>query len=137
MVGLILLAVNCYILFLYLHPDDKGIFRAPYAKIIIVLGLSICQAQALLVPLDVAFKANINTGVFEMGTFWMVLYGALLAFVCVFIPMAIFFYESDPEQGLHRRLLRTLGYWFITLLISVSLFFISWRFLHYMDLPFT
>lgn len=57
-VGCVLLAVNAYILFLYLHPDDKGIKKAPYGKIIVVLGLTVCQAQALLVPLDVAFKSN-------------------------------------------------------------------------------
>jgi hypothetical protein len=60
-VGLILLLINIYILKLYLHPEDKGLTRAPYAKIIIILGLTICQAQALLVPLDVSFQANINS----------------------------------------------------------------------------
>lgn len=58
-VGFILIAINGYILFLYLHPDDKPIIRAPYAKIIIILGLTLSQSQALLVPLDVAFKSNL------------------------------------------------------------------------------
>lgn len=135
-VGLILLAVNGYILVLYLHPDDKGIKRAPYGKIIIVLGLSICQAQALLVPLDVAFKANINSEVFKMGTFWLFLYLALIVFICFFIPFAVFFYESDPEQGMLRRLLRSFGYFFLTLIISVTIFFLTWNFLSFVDLPY-
>lgn len=95
-VGLVILCANTYLLNLYLHPDDKGLRRAPYGKIIIILGLTICQAQALLVPLDVAFQTNIHSDTFKMGPFWLFLYVALLAFICVLIPMAIFFYESDP-----------------------------------------
>lgn len=53
-VALILIAINTYILSLYLHPDDKGFKKSIYGKIIIIAGLTICQAQALLVPLDVA-----------------------------------------------------------------------------------
>ncbi len=57
-VGIILILINIYILNLYVHPQDKGITNAPYAKIVIILGLTICQAQALLVPLDVSFQSN-------------------------------------------------------------------------------
>lgn len=138
-VGLILLAVNAYILSLYLHPDDKGIWRAPYGKIIIVLGLTICQAQALLVPLDVAFKSNypnLWTNQLNMSTLWLILYIALLVLICLLIPFAIFFYETDSEDNLLRRLLRAFGYLFITFLISAAIFFISWYFLNYVDLPY-
>lgn len=58
-VALILLAINTYILTLYLHPDDKGFKKSLYGKIIIIVGLTLCQAQALLVPLDIAnFTGN-------------------------------------------------------------------------------
>ena len=90
------MAVNGYILYLYLHADDKPIKRTPYGKITIILGLTLSQSQALLVPLDVAFKANINSQTFNMATFWLFLYAAILVFICILIPFAIFFYESDP-----------------------------------------
>ena len=50
----ILLAVNVYLLTLYVHTDDKGFRTALYCKILVIFGLTLCQAQALLVPLDVA-----------------------------------------------------------------------------------
>lgn len=97
------------------------------AKIIIVLGLTICQAQALLVPLDVAFKSNypnLWTNQLNMSTLWLILYIALLVLICLLIPFAIFFYETDSEDNLLRRLLRAFGYLFITFLISAAIFFI-------------
>ena len=51
---LLLIAVNTYLLSHYIHQDDKDFRVAPLSKIVIVLGLTLCQAQALLVPLDVA-----------------------------------------------------------------------------------
>lgn len=139
-VGIILLAINSYILFLYLHSDDKGIKRAPYGKIIVVLGLTLCQAQALLVPLDVAFKSNypnLYTNDINMKTLWSTLYLSLIAIICFFIPLAIFYYESDPEHSFFRRLLRSFGYLFLTLVISVGIFMITWNFLCVVELPYT
>lgn len=57
--GLLLLGVNIYLLRNYLHPEDKKALRAPYAKIVVILGLTFCQAQALLIPLDVANNSTI------------------------------------------------------------------------------
>ncbi len=51
---IILLGINIYLLALYCHPDDKGWGNVLYCKILVVLGLTLCQAQALMVPLDVA-----------------------------------------------------------------------------------
>lgn len=39
---------------MYCHPDDKGWGNVVYCKILVVAGLTLCQAQALMVPLDVA-----------------------------------------------------------------------------------
>lgn len=136
-IGLILLLLNIYILTLYLHPDDKGIQTSLYAKIIIIVGLTICQAQALLVPLDVALQANIRSDTFKMGIFWQFLYIALLVFICILIPFAIFFYETDPEKSMIHRILRSIGYWFLTFAISMTLLFVSWSFLKFIDLPLT
>jgi LMBR1 domain-containing protein 1 len=51
---IVLFGVNIYLLALYVHPDDKGWGNALYCKILVVIGLTLCQAQALMVPLDVA-----------------------------------------------------------------------------------
>ncbi len=50
----ILSVINVYLLKLYCHRDDKGWKKYIYCKVLIVLGLTLCQAQALMVPLDVA-----------------------------------------------------------------------------------
>lgn len=51
---IILIAINIYLLALYVHTDDKGFGTALYCKVLVVVGLTLCQAQALMVPLDVA-----------------------------------------------------------------------------------
>ena len=92
---IILLGVNFYLLALYVHPDDKGWGTAIYCKILVILGLTICQAQALMIPLDVANRSAILPDQINMTAFWFFLYIIVLAFVCVLIPYAIFFYETD------------------------------------------
>ena len=71
-----------------------------------------------------------------MSTLWLILYASLIGFICLLVPGAIFFYESDPEHIILRRLLRTIGYLFLTLIITVAIFFISWNFLKFVDLPY-
>lgn len=141
-VAFILIAINTYILTLYLHPDDKGFKKSIYGKIIIIAGLTICQAQALMVPLDVANYVGTNdnplascNGI-HMGDYWIIVYLVLLGFVCVFIPFATFFYESDTDYSFFKRLLRAFLYLFVTLAISAMIIFISWNFLKYADVPY-
>lgn len=138
--AVILIGVNMYLLRLYSHPDDKPWNASPFSKVIIVLGLSICQAQALMVPLDVANRsAHISNSenYLKMGLFWLILYCALLALLCIFIPYAIFFYESDPQHTMVRRIARSIGYLFLTLIVSALLLFVTWPFLKFAKIPFT
>lgn len=66
----ILLAINIYILKIYEHADDKGFLNAFYCKIFIILGSTLFQAQALLVPLDVANQSALIPGGIDMKSFW-------------------------------------------------------------------
>jgi LMBR1 domain-containing protein 1 len=92
---IILLGINIYLLILYIHPEDKGWGTALYCKILVILGLTLCQAQALMVPLDVANESAILTNGIDMRSFWFGIYITVLIFVTVLIPYAIFFYETD------------------------------------------
>ncbi len=92
---IVLLAVNIYLLILYIHPDDKGWGTAVYCKILVILGLTLCQAQALMVPLDVANRTGLVSDGIDMRAFWFFMYIIVLVFVSVFIPYAIFLYETD------------------------------------------
>lgn len=88
---IILLAINIYLLALYVHSDDKGIGTALYCKVLVVLGLTLCQAQALMVPLDVANAAIDENGI-DMKSFWYFIYLVVLIFMCLLLPFALFLY---------------------------------------------
>jgi LMBR1 domain-containing protein 1 len=88
----ILFAINIYLLALYVHTEDKGFGTALYCKVLVVLGLTLCQAQALLVPLDVANNSAIDTGGIDMKSFWYFVYLVVLIFICLLLPFALFFY---------------------------------------------
>lgn len=89
---IILLAINIYLLILYIHPDDKGWGTAIYCKILVIIGLTLCQAQALMVPLDVANRSAVVSNALDMKAFWYLLYIIVLIFITILIPYAIFLY---------------------------------------------
>ena len=92
----ILSAVNIYLVILFIHPDDKGWGNVVYTKILVVLGLTFCQAQALMVPLDVANESALLTdGGIDMVAFWTLLYILILIMIVVLLPYAMFLYETD------------------------------------------
>jgi len=133
---IILLAVNIYLLILYIHPDDKGWGSAVYCKILVILGLTLCQAQALMVPLDVANRSAVVNDALDMRAFWFFLYIIVLFFITILIPYAIFLYETDEEDPMCSRLLKALAYLAGAIIISVLILFISWAFFKYVDLPY-
>ena len=134
--SIILLAINIYLLILYIHPDDKGWGTALYCKILVVLGLTLCQAQALMVPLDVANRSAIVTTGMDMKSFWYLLYIIVLVFITILLPYAIFLYETDEEDSMCSRLLKALCYLIGSLVISILILFITWIFFKYVDLPY-
>ena len=134
--SIILLAINIYLLILYIHPDDKGWGSAVYCKILVVLGLTLCQAQALMVPLDVANRSAIVAAGMDMKVFWYIIYIVVLAFITILLPYAIFLYETDEEDSACSRLLKAFCYLIGSLVISLLIFFITWIFFKYVDLPY-
>lgn len=134
--SIVLLAVNIYLLILYIHPDDKGWGSAIYCKILVVLGLTLCQAQALMVPLDVANRSAVVASGLDMRAFWFFMYIIVLVFITVLLPYAIFLYETDEEDPMCSRLLKALAFLAGAIIISVLILFISWAFLKYVDLPY-
>ena len=134
--SIILLGINIYLLALYVHSDDKGWGTAIYCKILVILGLTLCQAQALMVPLDVANRSALLSDAINMTAFLFFLYIIVLIFVSILIPYAIFLYETDEEDPMCSRLLKALCYTGGALLISVGILFITWAFFRYVDLPY-
>lgn len=133
---IVLLAVNIYLMILYIHPDDKGWGTAIHSKILIILGLTLCQAQALMIPLDVANRSAIIPDGLDMTAFWFFLYIVVLIFICVLMPYSIFLYETDEDESMCRRLVKALLYTIGALVISLLILFITWAVFKYVDLPY-
>ena len=70
-----------------------------------------------------------------MKTFWFAIYIVSLVMITCLLPYAIFFYETDPDKTVIRRLVTALIYTIITLVLVCILLFVSWVFLRYADLP--
>ncbi len=132
---LLIIAINIYLLILYSHTDDAGWGTAIYCKILVVMGLTLFQAPALLVPLDVANKSAVDSNSIDMIAFWYAVYITTLIFIALLLPYAIFLYETDVDDSWKKRLLTALAYTGVSLLVTLVLLFASWAGLRYVDLP--
>jgi len=102
-VALILLSISFYVLAIYVHStpisneaDDKGWGTALYCKVLVILSMSLCWTQALMVPLDVANSELASSSQINMGIFWQVNYFMTLGMLTILLPYAIFFYDTAP-----------------------------------------
>ena len=91
----LLLGVNFYLMVTYIHPDDKGIGSHFMLKIIVLLGLTLCWALILMVPLDVSNTRN--NGGFDMVVFWEIIFSIIALMTIILIPFFMFLYETDPD----------------------------------------
>lgn len=132
---IILIGINIYVLALYSHTEDKGFGTALYCKLLVVIGLTLCQAQALMVPLDVANLSAIDESGIGMKGFWYFIYLLVLILICLLMPFALFFYETDEEDGFCKRFVRSLLYTFAANIVTILVLFISWAFFKFVDLP--
>jgi len=131
----ILIAINIYILALYVDTDDKGFGTAVFPKLLVIIGLTLCQAQALMVPLDVANYSAIDKDGIDMKGFWYFIYSIILIFVCLLLPFSLFFYETDEDETVFRFLIKALIYTVIANIVSIILLFVSWNFFKFVQLP--
>jgi len=100
----ILLAVNIYLIIHFQHPSDKN--EALFPKFLVLFGFTLAQIIVLLLPLDVANNAGYAgcdgfdtevCGGLSMELMWEVVYIAVIVYVVVLIPFAIFYYEADDS----------------------------------------
>ena len=70
-----------------------------------------------------------------MKGLWYTVYLVTLLFVCFLIPFAMFFYETDEDDGFCKRFGKSLCYTFAANIISILLLMITWNFFKYVDLP--
>lgn len=133
----LLAIINIYLLKFYCHREDKGWNKYFYCKILILLGLTLCQAQAFMVSLDVANSTDpLRTDGINMIVLWQIVYIVVLLMVSVFLPYALFFYETDEDNSICKRLCTALCYTIGAILVSALLLFVTWTFLKWTNLPY-
>jgi magnesium-transporting ATPase (P-type) len=143
--SLVMLGVSFYLLVVYVHrtcvynsADDKGWGTAIYCKILVILGMLLVWAQALMLPLDVANNHFYpNSGGINMKIFWYVVYMTTLGMITILLPYAMLFYETDDENTMCKRLMTALCYLTIALAVVCIILFVSWAFLRWADIPVT
>lgn len=96
-IAALLLVANIYLLAYYCHPDDSGFGADLFAKVVVVMGMTLSWATVLMFPLDVSNSRGDQESPFRMDLFWRIIYIITGVFVLVIIPACIYYYESDSE----------------------------------------
>lgn len=115
-IGVLLVFANIYILGVYCHPEDNGFGANLLCKITVVVGLTLCWGQVLLVPLDVSNSRGYGSG-FNMEIMWYVVYISVLVFLAFLIPVLSFYYESDEDKSFLNRVCTTIAMEFVMILL--------------------
>jgi len=137
-----------YFIVYYQHPDDKN--EAYFPKLIVLLGLCLAGGTVLGLPLDVGNNTTSPAcqlgygrenfcGGFEMYLFWEIMFMLVLAWMVLFIPFSVFYYEEDDGTLLGKpqksRVWVALGYELFVLFIVGTIFTLCYLFLSYANVP--
>ena len=131
--AIITVLVNIYLLALYCHSDDKGWGASGFAQGVVVFGLTLSWAIVLMLPLDVGNARG--DGEIDMMNFWIAIMMIIAIVIAILIPCAIYFYESDEDDSIKRRLTWTICQEVCTLGIALAILFITRIFWRWADIP--
>eukprot|EP01006_Ploeotia_vitrea_P038710 TRINITY_DN66271_c6_g6_i1.p1 TRINITY_DN66271_c6_g6~~TRINITY_DN66271_c6_g6_i1.p1 ORF type:complete len:493 (-),score=25.84 TRINITY_DN66271_c6_g6_i1:528-2006(-) len=142
-VMLLVLAAVFYIVIVYSSPEDKNQAWAP--KVVVVLSLSLACFTVLLLPFDVANRADPLIlaslgGGLDLETMWQVCLISIAIDVVVILPFFIFYYEGwDPEHhnSIGHQIFPALGFTFLTMLVAFGLLITLWLTVGTTDIPYT
>eukprot|EP00357_Protocruzia_adherens_P006001 CAMPEP_0115005264 /NCGR_PEP_ID=MMETSP0216-20121206/19751_1 /TAXON_ID=223996 /ORGANISM="Protocruzia adherens, Strain Boccale" /LENGTH=499 /DNA_ID=CAMNT_0002371523 /DNA_START=100 /DNA_END=1599 /DNA_ORIENTATION=+ len=115
--SLLLLVINLYLMVAYTDPQEK-FTDTVWPRIVIILGLTLCWAQVLLLPLDVSNTRH--NGGLDMTFFWILIYIIIAIFVFFLIPFTMFYYETDDEASNSERMCTAVKFQFIYLIVFGS-----------------
>eukprot|EP00529_Nitzschia_sp_RCC80_P012531 CAMPEP_0113446020 /NCGR_PEP_ID=MMETSP0014_2-20120614/3487_1 /TAXON_ID=2857 /ORGANISM="Nitzschia sp." /LENGTH=560 /DNA_ID=CAMNT_0000337091 /DNA_START=342 /DNA_END=2024 /DNA_ORIENTATION=- /assembly_acc=CAM_ASM_000159 len=138
---LILFVVAVYLLVYYQHPDDHN--EAYFPKFVVIIGIMLAGATALLLPLDVAnnegypgcdgYQTNLCGGL-NMELFWSIFFWLIPIWVFVMIPFSSFYYEADdgmlmagtsvnPNPVRKSKIFQAMG-WTCAVMIVIAIIFV-------------
>lgn len=122
---LLMVALNIFMLFYYLHPDDKGFINGCFEKLMIVLASTVLWAFVLLLPLDIANSRGDGSG-FNIETTYVILFIIYLIFLVIVLPFVSFFYDTDTDNTCAIRFFKSLIYTILMAVIVIILGLIAW-----------
>ena len=134
LLSIVLLVISLYLLVYYCHPDDAGFGSGLICKIFAILGLSVCWAQVLLLPLDVSNTRGAGGGI-RMDLLWEIVYISIACFVFGIIPLLTSFYECDPDWTCCEKITNGFCFFITQLIVVILLFGVGYAFLSVAEVP--
>ena len=101
-------------------------------KILVILSQILSWGQILLIPMDLGLQGVLDDNNFEVV--YQVIFPIILGLVCFINPLAIFLYESDPNDSGCARGVWSILYAFIVAAIWCGFVFISYIWLGRFDI---
>ena len=132
--AIIIIIVSIYLLAYYCAEDDSDFGTGLICKIIVILGMLVGLGQICLLPLDVSNTRGTG-GDFRMDLIWKITYIIIAVFVFFIIPLAISFYECDPEWTFCQKISNGFCFFICELLVVAALFFLTFLFLKKANIP--
>ena len=132
--AIIIVIVSIYLLAYYCAEDDSDFGTGLICKIIVILGMLIGLGQICLLPLDVSNTRG-SGGDFRMDLIWKIIYIVIAIFVFFIIPLAISFYECDPEWTCCQKITNGFCFFICELLVVAALFILTFLFLRKANIP--
>ena len=99
------LLISLRLLRVYLDPEEKHQGGGYLPKTCVVLGISLSAFASLLLPFDVANRADPTIlddagGGLDLALLWMITLWSVCGMVIVVLPFALYYYEAwDPDNG--------------------------------------
>lgn len=134
LVAVIIVAVNTYLLAIYIHPDDRGFGASLFPKILVVFGLTLSWGMVLMLPLDVANSQGTGGGL-NMDLFWEIVIILTAVILVILIPFAYTYYETDETKTFRRRLGVAILYTLLTIIGFGVAFFVTYLLFNDASIP--
>ena len=99
-IPIILLLINLYVIVYFQQPEERGVNFI--WRIIIIIGLELCEISILLIPADV-MNAGPPEGGIPMEIIWYVVYYVLIAMVALVLPFGLCWFNMDAEDKFIRK----------------------------------
>lgn len=133
-ITLILLIANIYIYAYYAHPEDNSRCSGNFGKIVIFIGMTLCWAQVLLLPLDVANNRGTPMG-FRMDIVWIVTYCLVAAFIFFVIPITSGLNECEEDQTVMQKIRYSFCSYIVTAIVFFGILIALFAFFNVAEIP--